>query len=76
MIKFVHLKTIFKNYIMTWTDFFNGTAHAFQWGFKYMKCLGNIPNVIFWLIIVVLMMVWLSMQGKYNKEAEEKGTLK
>lgn len=77
MIKFVHLKTIFK-YLndMTWTDFFNGTGKSFQWGFQFMKGIGNTPNVIFWLIIVSLMLVWLRMQGRYNKEAKEKGTLK
>jgi len=61
---------------MTWTDFFYGTAHAFQWGFQFMKGLGNGPNVIFWLIIVSLILVWLRLQGKYNKAAKENGTLK
>mgnify|MGYP006927913123 FL=1 len=61
---------------MTWTDFFNGTAHAFQWGFQFMKGIGNAPNVIFWIIIISLILVWLRMQGRYNKEAKETGNLK
>ena len=61
---------------MNMTDIFYGIGHFFQWSFKYMKCLGNKPNVFFWLIIISLIITWLVMQTKFNKEAEEKNTLK
>jgi hypothetical protein len=61
---------------MNMTDIFNGTGKAFQWGFQAMKPLGQAPNVIFWIIIVSLILVWLRMQSRFNKEAQEKGTLK
>jgi phage shock protein PspC (stress-responsive transcriptional regulator) len=60
---------------MNMTDVFYGIAHFFQWGFKFMKSFGNGPNLFFWLVIVALIIVWLNMQSKFNKEAREKGTI-
>ena len=40
-----------------------------------MPKLGNMPNLFFWLVIVSLVITWLRMQSKFNKEAKEKGTL-
>jgi hypothetical protein len=60
---------------MTWTDIFTKTGHFFQWTFKIMPKLGNMPNVFFWLIIVSLVITWLRMQAKFNKAAKEKGTI-
>lgn len=61
---------------MTWTDIFNGLGRFFQWTFSFMEGLGNGPNLLFWIIIGSLIIVWLTMQAKFNKEAKEKGTLK
>ena len=61
---------------MNMTDVFYGIGNFFQWTFKFMKAFGNAPNLFFWLLIVSLMVVWLRMQLKFNKEAEQKGTLK
>ena len=61
---------------MTWTDIFNGLGGFFQWTFTFMKGLGNGPNLIFWIIIILLICVWLKMQANFNKEAKAKGTLK
>jgi hypothetical protein len=61
---------------MNMTDIFNGTGKAFQWGFQFMKGIGQAPNVFFWIVIVSLIIVWLRMQSRFNKEAQEKGTLK
>lgn len=41
-----------------------------------MKGFGNGPNLVFWLIIAALVVLWLNMQAKFNREAKEKGTLK
>jgi phage shock protein PspC (stress-responsive transcriptional regulator) len=57
------------------TDVFNGIGRFFQWTFTFMKPLGNAPNIFFWLLIVTLIVVWLRMQSKFNKEAKEKNTL-
>lgn len=61
---------------MNMTDVFNGTGDFFQWTFQFMKGLGNKPNLFFWLTIAVLVITWLRMQAKFNKEANEKGNLK
>jgi hypothetical protein len=61
---------------MNLTDVFYGTGHFFQWTFKFMKGFRNGPNLIFWIIICSLIVVWLNMQSKFNKAAKEKGTLK
>lgn len=64
-----------KNTVMNMTDVFNGLGHFFQWTFTFMKGLGNAPNMFFWLIIAVLMVIWLSKQAKFNKEARKNNTL-
>ncbi len=61
---------------MTWTDIFNGLGSFFQWTFSFMEGLGNGPNVLFWIIICSLILVWLRMQANFNKEAKAKGTIK
>ncbi|MCE3279936.1 MAG: hypothetical protein K0S44_2127 [Bacteroidetes bacterium] len=61
---------------MNMTDIFYGTGDFFQWTFKFIKGSGNVPNVIFWIIICALMVVWLRMQARFNNEAKAKGTLK
>lgn len=61
---------------MNWTDIFNGIGDFFQWSFKFIKTLGNGPNLFFWLFIAALVLVWLRMQANYNKEAEKNNTLK
>lgn len=60
---------------MNMTDVFNGIGHFFQWTFTFMKGLGNGPNIFFWLLIGSLIIIWLRMQTKFNKEAKEKNTL-
>jgi hypothetical protein len=58
------------------TDIFNGIGNFFQWSFQFIKGSGNVPNVIFWIIICALVVVWLRMQARFNDEAKSKGTLK
>ncbi len=39
--------------------------------FEYtLEPLGNIPNGIFLILLVVGLFVWLKMQSKFNKEAD------
>ena len=57
------------------TDVFNGIGSAFQWGFTFMKPLGNAPNAFFWVIIISLIGLWLKMQLNFNREAKKNDTL-
>lgn len=61
---------------MNMTDVFNGIGEFSLWAFQYIKALGNTPNIFFWLVISSLLILWLRMQGQYNKEAERNNTLK
>lgn len=38
--------------------------------------LGQLPNYAFILLGFVGLFLWLSMQGKYNKKAQEEGGIK
>lgn len=60
---------------MNMTDVFNGIGRFFQWTFTIVDKLGNGPNLFFWLLIGALILVWLRMQTKFNKEAKENNTL-
>jgi len=60
---------------MNWTDVFNGIASFFQWTFKFMNGIGNKPNLLFWLIIAGLVITWLRMQSRFNKEAKKNNTI-
>lgn len=58
----------------------NGIMEAlgdfFEWTFKILPILGNIPNVLFIILGFVLLFFWLKMQSDFNKKAEREGTLK
>ncbi len=60
---------------MNMTDVFNGIGNFFQWTFTFIKGFGNKPNIFFWLLIAALIITWLRMQAKFNKEAKEKNTI-
>lgn len=60
---------------MNMTDVFNGIGSVFEWGFTFMKPLGNTPNAIFWVIIISLLVVWLKMQANFTREAKKNDTL-
>ena len=60
---------------MNMTDIFYGIGNFFQWTFKFMKHLGFGANLFFWLIIISLIITWLAMQVKFNKEAKKNNTL-
>lgn len=61
---------------MNMTDVWNGLGSFFQWTFTFMKGLGNGPNIFFWILIAVLVLVWLRMQSKFNKEAASNNSIK
>lgn len=59
---------------MTWTDLWTGIGKLFEWGFKILKTLGNVPNAILWVIIGFLLVFWVMQIMKQNKEADKNGT--
>ena len=61
---------------MTWTDLWTGIGNMFEWSFKMLKSLGNVPNAILWVIIGSLLVFWVSQIVKQNKEASRNGTYK
>jgi hypothetical protein len=61
---------------MNMTDIFYGTGRFFQWTFKFISGAQNVPNIIFWIIICALIVVWLRMQARFNNEAKTNGTIK
>jgi hypothetical protein len=59
-----------------WNDFVYGLGDFFQWTFKILPTLGDLPNNIFILVGFGLFFYWIKEQNRYNKEAEKNGTLK
>ena len=60
---------------MNMTDVFYGIGSFFQWTFHIMKNVGFGMNLFFWLTIVTLVVTWLRMQAKFNKEAKANNKL-
>lgn len=58
------------------TDIFNAIGNFFLCLFKGIDKLGNTPNVILIIIAAIAMCIWIWRMGVYNKEAEERGSLK
>jgi hypothetical protein len=58
------------------TDIFYALGDFFQWTFRYMEKLNMLPNKIFFAIGFIAMLIWLWQMVRYNKEAEQNGTLK
>lgn len=59
-----------------WNDFVYALGDFFQWTFKILPAMGDLPNNIFILIGFGLFFYWIKEQSRYNKEAEKNGTLK
>ena len=58
------------------TAFFYACGDFFQAIFRYMPKLGNIPNITMIIIGFAAFSLWVRRMARYNKEAEEQGTLK
>ena len=57
-------------------DILFALGDLFEATFEILPVLGNLPNIIFTIIGFILLFFWIRMQHRYNREAEEKGTLK
>jgi len=58
------------------TKVFNCIGDFFQNLFPYVRKLGDVPNVFFIVVCSVAIVLWVRRLAKYNKEAEQNGTLK
>ncbi len=58
---------------MTWTDFVYGLGDIFTATFKLLPMLGNLPNILFTLIIMGGLVYWINELKKYKAEAKRTG---
>jgi len=64
-----------KTLMITWTDIFEATGHFFEWTFKGIRALGQVPNIIIWVMIFGVLVYWCMRIVKYKKEAQRNGTI-
>lgn len=61
--------------MITWTDIFEGIGTFFEWCFKGMRALGQMPNVLMGGFVIFLLAFWVFRLMKYKKEAVRNGTI-
>jgi hypothetical protein len=61
---------------MTFTEFMYATGRVFLKIFEWMRGIGGIPNVLIIICIFLAVCIWVWMMARYNREAEQNGTLK
>lgn len=61
--------------IITWTDVFEGIGKFFQWTFKGMRALGQMPNVFISIFVIGMLVYWTIRLMKYKKIAQRNGTI-
>jgi len=60
---------------MTWNDLVYGLGDLLEATFEILPPLGNIPNIIFILIIFSSLVYWMIELGKYKKKAKQEGSI-
>ena len=60
---------------MTWNDLVYGLGDLLEATFEILPPLGNIPNIIFILIIFGSLVYWMIELGKYKKKAKQEGSI-
>lgn len=61
--------------LMSWNDFVYGLGEVIEATFVILETLGNIPNVLFTLVIVIATAFWLNELKKYRRRSEETGEM-
>jgi hypothetical protein len=61
--------------MITWTDVFYAIGDFFQWIFKGMKAIGQLPNVIIWILIIGGIIYWTLRLTRYHRESQRNSTL-
>jgi len=56
---------------MSWNDLVYGLGEVTEATFVVLEVLGNIPNIIFTLVIFVGFIYWLMELVKYKRRAED-----
>ncbi|MBS1647777.1 MAG: hypothetical protein JST67_10590 [Bacteroidetes bacterium] len=59
---------------MTWTAFWYGIAGFFQFCFKIIRKLFEVPNVMVWVLLICLLAFWTLQLRKHRKQADKDGT--
>ncbi|GIV41141.1 MAG: hypothetical protein KatS3mg034_0451 [Vicingaceae bacterium] len=59
-----------------WNDFIYGLGDAIASTFVILKTIGPLMNALCIIGGFAGIAIWLKMQADYNREAEQKGTLK
>lgn len=60
---------------MTWNEIVYGLGDLLTATFKVLPALGNIPNILFSLVIFAGLAYWIVELGKYKKQAQREGTI-
>jgi hypothetical protein len=58
---------------MTWNDFVYGLGDFLSATFKILPPLGNLPNILFSLIIFGGLVYWIMELKKYKVKAQQTG---
>ena len=61
---------------MSFTDIINKTGELIESSIGMMKSLQNAPNILFITILSILFLGWIRKMAKFDKEAEESGTMR
>lgn len=60
---------------MTWNEIVYGLGDLLEMTFEILPPLGNLPNILFSLVIFGSLVYWMMQLSKYNKKAKENGTI-
>ena len=58
-----------------YNDLIYALGDLFTTTFKILPVLGNLPNILFSVIMAAMALYWLKWQRDLSAEAKEKGTL-
>ena len=62
--------------MITWTDLFEATGTFFYWIFKFIRTLGQGPNLIMGSLVIIGLAYWSFKIISQNKKATQNGTYK
>lgn len=71
---FLYLRIKLK--IMSFTELINKTGEIIESTFGILQSLKNAPNIIFISILSILFLWWIRKMAKFDKEAEQAGTMR
>lgn len=58
---------------MSWNDFVYGLGDLLTASFEVLPALGNLPNILFTLLIMGGFVYWLLELKKYRQKAKQSG---